>query len=172
MALSGLGLAEACTGNPENGIHHAQAGLKIIKDSESIWHLSMHFLHLGICHYFAGNRDKAVKRVQNALQSAENQNETFMEGRTRTWLGRILTHTTDHIEKRIPDHIKRALEIFERLATKPDAAMAELFLGEYYAKNNQYEKAKKTLLSAKNSFQEMQMGFWLDITNTALEPLS
>jgi hypothetical protein len=61
------------------------------------------------------------------------------------------------------------MDILDRLKLKPYWSQGHLFLGELYADTGQTERAVETLKTAKASFQEMGMDYYLRQTQEVLE---
>jgi hypothetical protein len=64
-------------------------------------------------------------------------------------------------DKEAVEVILSGIEISKELSLRPDIAVGNLFLGEFYAMRGQEETAKVYLDKSINMFEEMEMNFWL-----------
>jgi class 3 adenylate cyclase/tetratricopeptide (TPR) repeat protein len=171
MAWSGLGLAEAELANPEDGIKFVEKGLEIQRKADIDWLMCSHFFSLGICHCYSGNLPKAVDLMHEAYRLSEKNQEKHYAGKSLVWLGRVTGLADSHKQNEAIDYIQRGLKILENLETKPDAAIARLFLGELYWKLGRTQQASSSLKDAAKGFEAMGMISWFDRTQAILNKL-
>jgi class 3 adenylate cyclase/tetratricopeptide (TPR) repeat protein len=141
LTWTGLGLSEAELGDPEGGRAHVEKGLKIHRDAHVEWNTSIHFYSLSICHYYSGDLGKAIDLMKEAYGLSEKSNERHSAGKGLIWLGRMTGKADSQKEKEAVETIQRGLKILSVLETKPDVAIAQLFLGELYSNLGRADKA-------------------------------
>jgi len=168
LAWGGLGLAEAELANPEGGIKSVEKGLKIQRDAKIDWLVCDLILSLGICHYYSGDITGAVDLIQEAYRLSEKNQEKHYVGKSLVWLGRVTGLVASHKNNEAIDFVLRGLKILDELETKPDTAIAHLFLGELYWKLGRTDQASSLLKDAAGMFKAMGMVSWLDKTRTIL----
>ena len=161
LSWSGLGLAEAELSNPEGGIEFVEKGLKIQRNANIDWFMCFHFFSLGICHCYTGDLTRAIDLMKEAYRLAENSQEKHYAGKSLIWLGRLTGLADSHKKDDAFEYIQRGLKILNGLETKPDVAIAHLFLGELYWKQNMPDKASSYLNEAAEMFKVMGMDSWL-----------
>ncbi len=168
LAWSGLGLSEAELGDPEGGRPYVEKGLKIHRDAHIEWHMSIHFYSLSICYYHAGDLSKAIDLMKEAYGLSEKSQERHSAGKSLIWLGRMTGKADSQKENEAVETIQRGLKILNALETKPDVAIAHLFLGELYWDLGRADRASGFLKEAAKMFEEMGMEYWLVKTQEVL----
>ena len=163
-----MGLAEAELANPEDGIKFVEKGLKIQRDADIDWLKSTHFFSMSICNYYSGDLIRAVELMKEAYRLAENNQEKHNTGKSLIWLGRLTgLANLDKINEAI-EYIQKGLKILNDLETKPDIAIAHLFLSELYSNLGNTDPASSYLNMASEKFEEMGMDSWLKKTHEIL----
>ena len=171
LAWGGLGLAEAELANPESGIKFVEKGLKIQRDADIDWLMCDLILSLGICRCYSGDITGAVDLMQEAYRLSEKNQEKHYVGKSLVWLGRVTGLVDPHEKNESLEYIQRGLKILTDLQTKPDAAVARLFLGELYWKLGRTDQALSLLKNAAGMFKAMGMVSWLEKARTILSKL-
>ena len=156
-----LGLAYTLAGEPDIGRKYAEKGLKIHKDHGYKYWRTIHYLVLGICHTYTGDDTRAEKYFKKGIEIDRKQFERCSEGALLIWLGRILGKKQPPEDKEAVEAILSGIEISKELSQRPDIAVGNLFLGEFYAMRGQKEKAMVYLEKSVNMFEEMGSSFWL-----------
>jgi predicted ATPase len=171
LAWGGLGFAEAELANPEGGKKFVEKGLKIQRDANIDWLECDLILSLGICHWYSGDVTGAVDLMQEAYRLSEKNQEKHYAGKSLIWLGRLEGLADSHKKNEAIDIIQRGLKILDVLETKPDAAIAHLFLGELYWKLGRTDQASNFLKDAAETFETLGMVSWFDKTRMILNKL-
>jgi tetratricopeptide (TPR) repeat protein len=166
-----LGFAEAELANPEGGKKFVEKGLKIQRDANIDWLECDLILSLGICHWYSGDVTGAVDLMQEAYRMSEKNQEMHYAGKSLIWLGRLEGLADSHKKNEAIDIIQRGLKILDVLETKPDAAIAHLFLGELYWKLGRTDQASNFLKDAAETFETLGMVSWFDKTRMILNKL-
>jgi tetratricopeptide (TPR) repeat protein len=169
LAWGGMGLAEAELDHPEDGIKFVEKGLKVQQDANIEWLISTNFFSLGICNFYSGDFARAIEQMMEAYRLAESNHEKHYAGKYLIWLGRVTGLADSHKTDEAIEYIQRGLKILNDLHTKPDTAIAHLFLGEIYSNHNLTDKASNSLKEAATMFEDMGMGSWLDKTQAILD---
>ena len=76
-----------------------------------------------------------------------------------------------HKKNEAIDYIQSGLKILDELETKPDTAIAHLFLGELYWKLGRRDQASDFLKDAAGEFEALGMVPWLGRTLAILNKL-
>jgi tetratricopeptide (TPR) repeat protein len=171
LAWTGLGLSGAMLGDAEGGKPYVEKGLKIHRDAHIEWHTSIHYYSLSVCHYHSGNLGKAIDLMKEAYGISEKSQEKHSVGKSLVWLGWMTGKADSRNEMEAVETIQRGLKTLSALETKPDVAIARLFLGELYWNMGRVDKASGFLKEAAGMFEEMDMDFWLNETQNILEKL-
>ncbi|MFC1821905.1 adenylate/guanylate cyclase domain-containing protein [Thermodesulfobacteriota bacterium] len=161
LSLSGLGLARAFLGNPEQGISDVERGLEIGRKVGVGSHSSTYTLSKGICLYESGDLDAAQKSMEEALNVSREYSEKHTEGKALIWLGRAMGKVEQPSIDQAEEFIRTGLKILETLGTRPDVAIAHFFLGEFYSDCGRQDEARENLNRAEAMFKEMGMDYWL-----------
>jgi tetratricopeptide (TPR) repeat protein len=109
--------------------------------------------------------------MKEAYGLSEKSNERHSAGKGLIWLGRMTGKADSQKEKEAVETIQRGLKILSVLETKPDVAIAQLFLGELYSNLGRADKASGFLKEAAKMFEEMGMEFWFNKTQVLIEKL-
>jgi tetratricopeptide (TPR) repeat protein len=109
--------------------------------------------------------------MKEAYRLSENNQEKHEVGKSLIWLGRVTGLADPHKKNEAIDYIQSGLKILNDLETKPDAAIAHLFLGELYSNLGRTDQASSFLKDAAETFEEMGMVSWLDKTQAILNKL-
>ena len=171
FAWTGSGLAHLILGDPETGKNHVEKGLTIHREAGIVWNLSLHVYSLGICHHSAGDLKSAQDSFEEALRLSQDNQEKFIEGKSRTWLGRILWLVDSSKRNEAEGLIQSGIEILESLETRPDLSIGYLFLGELHLGGGMRERAEEYLRKAEKNFRHMGMDHWSAETERLLEQL-
>ena len=171
LAYSGLGLAEAELGNPEGGIKLVEKGLNIQREANFDWLTSFHFFVSGICHCYAGDLTKAINLMKQAYRLSEKNQEKHYAGKYLLWLGRMTGMADSRKINEAVEYVQKGLEVHRALQTKPDIAIAHLFLGELYRNLGHTDKSSSYLKQAAAMFENMGMDSWLVKTKSIPDKL-
>jgi class 3 adenylate cyclase/tetratricopeptide (TPR) repeat protein len=168
IGKSGLGVANAYTGDPDGGQILCREGLKMLKDAGIKWQIASIQYFMGLCYYQSGDLENALSSVRRSLITATKNNEKFYRGTSLIWQGRILGKLPDSPLKDAEQLIMGGVKILVSLDAAPEIAKGDFFLGELYDRRNQREAAAKYLKNAKASFKEMNMEYWLKQTRKTM----
>ena len=171
MAHCGLGWGYNLLEDPQTAQKHLETGIRILRDSGLSFLLSYQYLGLGMVHFDSGDLGNAQSCWEEALKSAQANAERWMEGISRTCLGRVLGHGKKSQGGIAEKSILEGIEILNKLRLRPWSARGYYFLGELHADMGQREKALETLQKARGMLQEMGMDYWLARTEKALQKL-
>jgi tetratricopeptide (TPR) repeat protein len=123
--------------------------------------LASSYLYIGLIYIEFDDMQAALQHTKKSLILSETNNEQNIQGRAHITLGRILGKMESEYSNEIQRHFLAGLEIFDKLAMKPDVAIGNLFLGEFYQAFEKKEKGIKHIKEAKILFDEMHMNYWL-----------
>jgi tetratricopeptide (TPR) repeat protein len=168
-AWIGLGWGYYLLGDLETARKHMEKGLKIHRDAGIPYLLSLYYWALSMVHFDLGDLQSAQSSIEEALRLSENNNEIWVEGISRTLLGRVLGKREKSQYAKAEKYVLQGIKILDERKQKPLASQGYLYLGELYADVGQKEKAIKTLNEAESAFQEMGMDYWLRRTQQVLE---
>jgi tetratricopeptide (TPR) repeat protein len=158
-------------GDPEGGRTYVEKGLKIHRDAHIEWHKSIHYYSLSVCHYHSGDLGKAIDLMKEAYGISEKSQEKHSAGKSLAWLGWMMGKADSRNGIEAVETIQRGLKILSALETKPDVAIARLFLGELYWNMGRVDKASGFLKEAAGMFEDMGMDYWFNETQIILEKL-
>jgi class 3 adenylate cyclase/tetratricopeptide (TPR) repeat protein len=171
MAHCGLGWGYNLLEDRQTAQKHLEMGISILRDSGLSFLLSYQYLGLGMVHFDSGDLGNAQSCWEEALKSAQTNAEKWMEGISRTCLGRVFGHGKKPQHVTAEEFILEGIEILDELRLRPWSARGHYFLGELYAHTGQKEKALETLKKAEGMFREMGMDFWLTLAQSSLNSL-
>jgi len=106
--------------------------------------------------------------MKEAYRLSENNQEKHYAGKSLIWLGRLTGLADSQKIDEAIEYIQRGLIILENLKTKPDVAIAHLFLGELYSNLSNAGQALSHLKEAVGMFEDMGMNSWLDKTQSII----
>jgi class 3 adenylate cyclase/tetratricopeptide (TPR) repeat protein len=126
--------------------------------------------YLGEAHLLAGRRDDAPAVARRALDLAHRQKERGNEAWVLRLLGEIAAQADPPDVESAATHFGQALARADELGMRPLAAHCHLGLGKVYRRTGDHTKAEEHLTTAATLYREMDMGFWLELAETALGP--
>ena len=85
-----------------------------------------------------------------------------MEGQALKLLGRVHAFLGSTNFEQVEGLLQQSIDIFRELDTKPDCALAHLYLGQSNKEHGQTEKAMGHLKTATDMFRVMGMDYWID----------
>ena len=168
MARGALGWGYYLQGDLEAAQKHAEKAIEIQRNAGIPFLLSLHYWLLGAIHLDSGDLENAQSRVEEALKLAQSNSEKWMEGLSRTLLGRVLGKREKSQYAEAEESTLQGIKILEEEKLKPLHSQGYLFLGELYADTGPKEKALETLKKAEAACQEMGMDYWLRRTQEVL----
>jgi class 3 adenylate cyclase/tetratricopeptide (TPR) repeat protein len=147
-SYSWLGLVCAMAGAPETGRKHAEKGLKISSDAGYNWMNSHQYFCLGACCTQSNEYDTARLAFEKGLEISRNNYEKFTEGSLLIWQGRVLGKMQPAQDEKARSIIMSGISVSEVLSHRPDTAIGNFFLGEFYADRKLKEQATSYLKRA------------------------
>jgi len=169
MAWGGLGWGYYLLGELDTALEYTEKGLKMQSDAGLPVLLSLPYCALCMVHFDSGDLKRSQTCAEEALRLSENNNEKWVEGISRTLLGRVLDKRDKSQYAKAEEYILQGIKILDELRIRPNFSIGYLYLGEFYADTGQTEKALETLKKAESEFQEMGMDYWLRRTQEVLE---
>jgi tetratricopeptide (TPR) repeat protein len=170
-SYSWFGLVCALAGDSQTGRKHAEKGLKISSDAGYSWLRSLHYFSMGICHAESGEYDVARHAFEKGLIICRENHEKIIEGSLLIWLGRVLGKSQLPENTEAHNSILRGIRVSEELSHRPDLAIGNFFLGEFYADRGEKEEAVEYLKKALKLLNEMEMQYWPDEVQKVLSRL-
>lgn len=171
LAWAGLGLGYYYTGDLESALRYVQKGLDLQNDAGIPYHISAYYWFLSLVHFDRNDLGNARKCIDESLELSREYKERWVEGVSRTFLGRILLKEGLKNIKEVEDAILQGIKVLDELQMKPFASREYLYLGEMYAMNGEREKAIRNLKKAKKMFRQMSMDYWYSRTETSLHTI-
>jgi class 3 adenylate cyclase len=169
MAWGGLGWGYYLLGDLDTAREYAEKGLKMQSDAGVTVLLSLPYCALCMVHFDSGDLERAQSCAEEALRLSENNNEKWVEGISRTLLGRALGKREKSQYAKAEEYILQGIKALDALKIRPNCSIGYLYLGELYTNTDQREKALETLKKAESEFQEMSMDYYLRRTQELLE---
>jgi class 3 adenylate cyclase/tetratricopeptide (TPR) repeat protein len=124
---------------------------------------------MGWVHLDSGNVEAAQTCLEEAVKLAQDNNENWVEGISRIYLGRALGKLRISQSSKAEEQTMQGIIILDEGKVKPLSSIGHLFLGDLYVDTGQREKALQTLKKAEAAFQEMGIDYWLRRTQEVLE---
>jgi len=165
----GLGWGYYLLGDFDAAREHIEKGLKMQGDIGLQMFLSNPYYALCMVHFDLGDLQSAQSSIEEALRLSENNNEKWVEGMSRTLLGRVLGKREKSQYAKAEEYIMQGIKILDELKIRPNCSIGYLYLGELYADTDQREKALESLKKAESMMREMGMDYWLRRTLEVLE---
>jgi tetratricopeptide (TPR) repeat protein len=169
MAWGGLGWGYYLLGELDTALEYTEKGLKMQSDAGLPVLLSLPYCALCMVHFDSGDLKRSQTCAEEALRLSENNNEKWVEGISRTLLGRVLGKRDKSQYAKAEEYILQGIKILDELRIRPNFSIGYLYRGEFYADTGQTEKALETLKKAESEFQEMGMDYYLHRTQEVLE---
>jgi class 3 adenylate cyclase/tetratricopeptide (TPR) repeat protein len=129
-------------------------------------------LALGEAHLVAGDRDRAHARAQEGLALSQAQGARGGEARAWRLLGEIASSADPPDREQAESHYGQALALAEELGMRPLVAHCHRGLGTLYQKLGRDDEAAGELATAIEMYRAMEMTFWLEQAETALEQVA
>ncbi|MDY6843920.1 MAG: adenylate/guanylate cyclase domain-containing protein, partial [Thermodesulfobacteriota bacterium] len=166
-----LGYGYYLIGESEVARKHMERGLKMQIDAGLPYSLSVHYCYLSMIYLDSGDMKNALRTIEEAVTLSQKNNEKSVEGQSRIRLGRIMGKVNSTQTKKAEKQILQGISILNELKIASLCSRGFLALGELYADNGQKKKGLENLIKAQGMFQEMNMDYWLNITQGILERL-
>jgi tetratricopeptide (TPR) repeat protein len=166
---SGLGWGHYLLEQPETALKDAETAVRVQSEVGAVFLLSIPYRVQGMAYLKLGDPDNARRCMEESLKLARDNNEIGQEGISSLILGKVLGMSEEPQYGKAEELILQGMDILDRLKLKPYWSQGHLFLGELYADTGQTERAVETLKTAKASFQEMGMDYYLRQTQEVLE---
>jgi len=166
--LSGMGYGYLLTGDLKKARKLAMSGLNKFTEAKIDGTLSLQYIFLGEILSESGESEAAHSAIMDAIELATKNNEKVLEGYSKVLLGRILGEMGSSKIETAEKSILSGIQILNEKEIFPQASKGYLFLGELYLKSGQLEKAKVQLKKAETMFNDMDMIFWSDRSQSLL----
>ena len=133
-------------------------------------YLSVSCYYSGLTFLESGDLKEARNLLEKSLKTARKHGEKCQEGRTLAEIGGVIGKIESDQKKiaKAIEYIDKGIKLLRELGTKPFLARGYLILGEHYLRVNNTEMAIENLKKAHTMFQEMEMDFWSNKTQTTL----
>jgi tetratricopeptide (TPR) repeat protein len=128
-------------------------------------------LRLGETYVLAGRLDDARACAERALGLARTVGERSNEARALRLLGEVGAAGHPPDAEQAERHLREALVQGEKLGLRPHAARCHLGLGALYTRTGRPEQSEEHLATALAMFREMEMPYWIEEADGALQAL-
>jgi class 3 adenylate cyclase/tetratricopeptide (TPR) repeat protein len=125
--------------------------------------------YLGEAHLLAGRRDDAFAVAGRALDLAHRQKEQGNEAWVLRLLGDITAHADPPNSEPAERYYAEGLARANELGMRPLQAHCHLGLGKLYHRTSDGPKAEEHLTTSAAMYRDMDMGFWLEKAEAALQ---
>ena len=129
------------------------------------------YAHLGEAYALAGRMEQATAALQRALDLARQHGKRGFEAWALYLVGKVCTLREPVDEERARQSYSQALSLAEELEMRPLQGQCHLALGLLSTRPSNAAPSRKELSTAATMFREMDMHFWLEKAETALEAL-
>jgi DNA-binding CsgD family transcriptional regulator/class 3 adenylate cyclase/tetratricopeptide (TPR) repeat protein len=171
MGHTALGWAYGSLGQTETALKHMQKSFDLRRDSGFTAMLSMSYYHQALVQLDAGDLESARASAEQAISTAMQTRERWVEAAAKLVLGVILgRHDVSH-SAAAERHILDGMAVLHELGTRSVHARGYLHLGELYAATGQKKKASDSLKKAMVVFEELDMQQFLNKAQKALQTL-
>jgi tetratricopeptide (TPR) repeat protein len=166
-----LGAAHYLLRKLETAREHLEKALTLAASIGLKNYLAFFYYFQSLVHFDLGDREWALKRMEEASEHAEELGQGHYEGLCRIGLGRMLAKTNSSRRETAAASIRRGIALLEDLKLKPWYAQGHLALGELYAAAGEQVEALQNLRKAEEMFSAMGMDYYLDKTRQVLAKL-
>src|SRR5262249_19421825 len=118
-----------------------------------------------------GQFDEAIVRGEQALALARERGERGTEARILRLLGDARWRAGESGLGAAEAYYREAMALTVELGMRPLAAHCHLGLGTFYRRTGEREQARERFTTATTMYREMDMRFWLDQAEAALNDL-
>jgi tetratricopeptide (TPR) repeat protein len=156
--LEELGVAYACTGRSDEGIHLLEEAFKgyVAGGRRPLT------THLGEAYVLADRPDAAMTFAEERLTISQRGGERRMEAFTLALLGDIGGRRRPLPCPGSEERYREAMTLAEALGMRPLVAHCHVGLGKLYRREGKWERAQACVHTAATMYREMGMGFWLE----------
>jgi len=133
-------------------------------------HSALGFVRLGDACLLAGRPDPALAFAEQGLTLARDLGQRGGEAWALRLLGEIASCSDPPDVESAEGHLGEALALAEQLGMRPLVAHCHLGLGRLASRSGKRSLAREHLARAATMYPEMDMGFWLEKAEAALEP--
>jgi tetratricopeptide (TPR) repeat protein len=127
------------------------------------------YAHLGEAYALAGRMEQATAALQRALELARQHGKRGFEAWALYLVGKVYTLREPVDEERARHSYSQALALAEELEMRPLQGQCHLALGLLSTQPSNAAPFGNELSTAATMFREMDMHFWLDKAERALE---
>ena len=117
----------------------------------------------------AGHGEEAWQHARQALDLARQLKERGNEALALHQLGVVYAHADPPDVEQALAHYQQALALAEALGMRPLVAHCHLGLGKLYRRTGKGEQAQEHLTTATTMYREMDMRFWLEQAQAAMD---
>jgi class 3 adenylate cyclase/tetratricopeptide (TPR) repeat protein len=129
------------------------------------------YAHLGEAYALAGRMEQATAALQRALDLARQHGKRSFEAWALYLMGKMYTLREPVEEERARQAYTYALSLAEELEMRPLQGQCHLALGLLSTPSSNAARSRQALSTAATMFREMDMQFWLEKAQTALNAL-
>ena len=161
-------MAYAFTGRHEAAIEYAQEGVQRGEALGLTRFQPLRETFLATAYLLAGRYEDALATARDALELARRYHERGPEAWALYWIAESMAQLQGAERNEIHDHYLAALKLADELCMRPLVAHCHFGLGRLHAKDDQREQAREHLATATTLYRDMDMRFWLEPAQAAL----
>jgi class 3 adenylate cyclase/tetratricopeptide (TPR) repeat protein len=164
-----LGSALAWSGRTTEGLPHLARGVKAQEQVGSRYYLARRYMAWAEGLLLAGERLDAQHAADTALDLARATGERGSEAETLRVLGAIAAAGGAADPGIAATFYRQGLALASDLGMRPVVAHCHLGLGKLYRRTGNRQEAQEHLTAAATMYREMDMRFWLEQADAALD---
>ena len=134
-------------------------------------HQGLRVVYLAEVYLLADRREEALQRASEALALSRDLSERGHEAWALRLHGEIRAHGDPPEAEQAQASYRQAMALAEELGMRPLLAHCHLGLGRLYGRTGKRQQAQEHLTTAISMYREMNMRFWLEPAEAALNEL-
>ncbi|MBI5015213.1 MAG: AAA family ATPase [Deltaproteobacteria bacterium] len=171
FALAWLGFARFQSGDCPGAIDCLERAIQMLRSRGIPYGIGAFSSWLAGARLELGDLSSALDTLDQGLASAEAIGETMCVGLALALLGPVEFLAGRASLPAAVERTREGVRILEELELRPMVAMGRLLLGELFAAAGETKQASEALKTAEESFQSMQMDYWLARAQRAIASL-
>jgi class 3 adenylate cyclase len=131
--------------------------------------ISLRLSWLSEAYLIAGRMNDAIQRAHRALDLSSGHKERGDHAWILRLLGEIASHSDPSDVRAAEERYHGAMALANELGMRPLVTHCHLGLGKLYRRSGQREQAREHLITATTMYREMDMRFWLEQAEAAMD---
>ncbi len=163
-----LGYAHVLSGRPARGLQLLEQGTALDASTGEGSGYAYHLVHLSEAYRLAHRVEEAVRSARQALDFARDHHQPPQQAWALWGLAEIDSHREPAYIEEAEASYRQAMSLCDELGMRPLVAHCHLGVGKLHVRTGKRREAREHLVTATAMYREMDMRFWLEQAEAAL----